>query len=399
MAKTAFHTFVVLLLLAAPATAQHEQHEPPPSADWSWSVDSSLFLTANLQVREFRDFHQVESQNWIMAMASRRVGTGVVGLQGMLSFEPFTLRALGSAQAFQTGETFNGAPLIDYQHPHDLLMGLSAWYERPAGSATLLLRGGLVDAPALGPAPFMHRASASLHPTAPLSHHQLDSTHISHGVLTAGVRAGVWQVETSAFRGREPDERRLDLDLGRFDSLSLRGSWIRPGTRAQMSVAWLEEPHVSEPGDVTRVTASVEHQRMIGARTAAMTVAWGQNRTAFSNEDGLLAEATFGVTPRATVYVRGEIVDKHILEAGGRHPVGLEHPHVLSTVKAFTLGWQQVLTSGDAARALPRLSIGADLTTHLTPANLIEAYGRPLSIHLYGRWTLRYPVRPVKEVQ
>ena len=35
----------------------------------------------------------------------------------MLSFEPFTLRDLGSSQVFQTGETFGGAPLIDYQHP------------------------------------------------------------------------------------------------------------------------------------------------------------------------------------------------------------------------------------------------------------------------------------------
>jgi hypothetical protein len=399
MAKTAFHVFVVLLLLAAPANAQHEHHETPPPAAWGWSVDSSLFVTGNFQVREFRDFHQVESQNWVMAMASRRVGTGVVGLHGMLSFEPFTLRDLGSSQAFQTGETFGGAPLIDYQHPHDLFMGLSASYERPAGDATLLIRGGPVDAPALGPTPFMHRASASLHPTAPLGHHQLDSTHISHGVLTAGVRAGAWQVETSAFRGREPDESRLDLDLGRLDSMALRASWIRPGTVAQVSAGWLEEPHVSEPGDVTRVTASIEHERMIGARTMAMTIAWGQNRTAFSNEDGFLAEATFGVTPRATVYVRAEIVDKHILEAGGRHPAGLEHPHVLSTVTALTLGWQQVLTRSSVTRGLPGLSIGADLTTHITPANLVEAYGRPLSIHVYGRWTLRYPVRPVKEVQ
>ena len=44
----------------------------------------------------------------------------------MLSFEPFSLDDIGSPQAFQTGETFNNAPIIDYQHPHDLLMQLAA---------------------------------------------------------------------------------------------------------------------------------------------------------------------------------------------------------------------------------------------------------------------------------
>jgi hypothetical protein len=104
---------------------------------------SNAFLTANFQERKFRDFHQVESQNWLMAMGARRVGTGTLTLHSMLSFEPFTLRDLGSSQVFQTGETFGGAPLIDYQHPHDLFMGLSAAYEQPMGRASLLIRGGL----------------------------------------------------------------------------------------------------------------------------------------------------------------------------------------------------------------------------------------------------------------
>ena len=71
----------------------------------------------------------------MMGVASRKVGAGGLTLHGMLSFEPFTLRDLGSSQVFQTGETFGGAPLIDYQHPHDLIMGLSAAYERPIARA------------------------------------------------------------------------------------------------------------------------------------------------------------------------------------------------------------------------------------------------------------------------
>ena len=39
---------------------------------------------------------------------------------------------IGSPQVFQTGEMFRDAPLIDYQHPHDLVMGLGAEYRRTA---------------------------------------------------------------------------------------------------------------------------------------------------------------------------------------------------------------------------------------------------------------------------
>jgi hypothetical protein len=388
-------TLLILLLLAAPANAQHEHHPAAPDSGWSWSAESSVFMTGNFQVREFRDFHQLESQNWVMGGATRKAGSGTLTLQGMFSLEPFTLRELGSAQAFQTGETLDGAPLIDYQHPHDLVMGLSAGYERPVASATWTLRGGLVDSPALGPTAFMHRASAQLHPTAPLGHHQLDSTHITHGVVTTGLRRGVWQAEASAFRGREPDEDRIRLDMGPLDSLAVRGSWRTVTTTAQVSIGWLDDPHVSEPGDVTRITASVEHDGTWRARALAFTLAWGQNRGQFSNEDALLGEAALGVGPRGTSYVRAELVDKHILEAGGLHPVGLEHPHVLSAVKALTLGYQH-----DVWRHLQqRLAIGADVTGHLTPANLASAYGRPLSIHVYGRWTVRYPDPPYQEVR
>lgn len=377
-----------LLLLAAPASAQHEHPTPAADGQWAWSVDSTVFATGNFQHREFRDFHQFESANWLMAAASRATAGGRLRLHAMFSFEPFTLRDLGSAQVFQTGETFGGAPLIDYQHPHDLVMNLSAAFERPMGRATLLLGGGLVDAPVLGPTAFMHRASANLHPTAPLSHHQLDSSHITPGVVSAGVRAGAWQVDASAFRGREPDEDRLDVDLGALDSFAVRGMWSRNATRAQLSVGRLEEPHVSEPGDVTRITASIEHSGRLLQRITALTVAWGQNRHFAANENAVLGEAVVALWPRGTAYTRAEVADKHILGAGGAHPPGLQHPHVISRVAALTLGYQHELWRGAPMRATHAFAVGADATTYRVPGELREAYGRPTSFHLYGRWTL-----------
>src|SRR3546814_4459655 len=85
-----------------------------------------------------------------------------------------------------------------------LFMGLSARLDIDiAGDMTAFLYGGPVAEPALGPSAFMHRASARYNPEAPITHHWFDSTHITYGVITAGVAAPRWQMETSAFRGRE----------------------------------------------------------------------------------------------------------------------------------------------------------------------------------------------------
>ena len=59
-----------------------------------------------------------------MGAVERRDAAWSVRAVSMLSLEPFSLDDIGSPQVFQTGETYNNAPLIDYQHPHDLVMQL-----------------------------------------------------------------------------------------------------------------------------------------------------------------------------------------------------------------------------------------------------------------------------------
>lgn len=378
---------LALALICSPgnALAQHDHHQPPSdTAGWTWSAMGQAFLTANLQERRFRDFHQVESQNWLMGVGTRRLGPSTLALHGMASLEPFTLRRLGSAQVFQTGETLDNAPLIDYQHPHDLIMDLSARVSTPLRGATLHLGGGLVDAPALGPTASMHRASASSNPTVPLAHHQLDATHITHGVVTAGVTHRAWTGEASLFRGREPDEDRLDLDLGALDSWSGRISWRRGGLMAQISGARLREPDAIELGDVTRLTSSIEYTGAMFGRLVATTVAWGENRAMFGVENAYLAEAVTEFGPQGSIYVRGELVEKHILSAGGRHPPGFQHPHIFSRVGALTGGYLHRVGN----RPGGQLAIGGDITGYRVPANLVELYGLPVSIHLFIQWSL-----------
>src|SRR4029077_10902325 len=130
------------------------------SSGWQWQLNGNVFAGANYQYRKFTDTHAVESQNWVMLAAQRPWAGGDLQFTSMLSLEPFTFKKIGSPQVFQTGETFEGAPLIDYQHPHDLFTEWGASYAHPAGAWSLAFQGAVVGAPALGPEAYMHRPSA-----------------------------------------------------------------------------------------------------------------------------------------------------------------------------------------------------------------------------------------------
>ena len=111
--------FLVFLVGASQAQLAVAQGVSP----WHWQADGNVFFGANYQRRKFTDFHTVESENWAMGTGSRPLGGGQLQLNGMISLEPLTLKKIGSPQVFQTGEIYQGAPLIDYQHPHDLKIG------------------------------------------------------------------------------------------------------------------------------------------------------------------------------------------------------------------------------------------------------------------------------------
>src|SRR5947209_6366946 len=142
----------------------------------------------------------------VMGMAQRPLGeAGTLGFRAMLSPDPF-MGTNGYPLLFATGETANGrTPLIDRQHPHDLFVELSGSYSyRLSETEAAFLYFGLPGEPALGPPAFVHRFSGIDIPEAPITHHWLDSTHITYGVLTAGYVPDKVKAEDSGFRGREP---------------------------------------------------------------------------------------------------------------------------------------------------------------------------------------------------
>lgn len=398
------HLILTMLLLCSPVAAQeppaiHEhQHgqpsEPTMGLNWKgWHVmqDANVFVTFNRQGGP-RGETEVNSSNWWMGMFSRQAGAGQLTISSMLSLDPLTTGKDGYSEIFQAGETYNGAPLIDRQHPHDLLMQLALLWRLPLNDRYgLTLGGGPVAEPALGPIAFMHRRSAAENPTAPLGHHTFDSTHIAMGVLTAAVDSGPWVVETSIFHGREPDENRWDLmDPGALDSWSVRG-WYRYGNEwtFQASHGFLNEPEELEPGDVRRTTVSASWTREVEADDYdAVTVAFGRNDKSTQAYNAFLAEATRRVGAN-TFFGRFETlqVETELLQTGvAHHEEG--HSPARDSVLAITLGalrdvWQwKGLGFG----------VGADLTFYGVPDALAPTHGsRPVSFHIYGR--VRPPAR------
>src|SRR5438105_11976909 len=254
-------TYVVAMAIEVTVPSAQEK-----IATWQFMQDGIVFAEFNHQGGP-RGGHEFVVPNWWMGMASRETARGRLTLSGMFSLDPATVGRDGYREIFQAGEALNGRPLIDRQHPHDLFMQLAAVWRTPvSGSTGFTLAGGPVGEPALGPVAFMHRASAADNPTAPLSHHTFDSTHIAFGVVTAAIDHGPFVIEASLFNGREPDENRWDFDFGRLDSFSGR-IWYQPNDEweFQASTGRLVEPEQLAPGNIVRSTASVSWTRKNGA--------------------------------------------------------------------------------------------------------------------------------------
>ncbi len=213
-------------------------------------------------------------------MARRDLGAGnVLQLRAMLSPDPL-IGKRGYPLLLASGETADGVtPLVDRQHPHDLFMELSASMSFRLGDQTsAFVYAGLPGEPAFGPPAFMHRMSIQDSPEAPISHHWLDSTHITFGVVTAGIVHDNLKIEASRFNGREPDQHRYDIETGPLDSTAVRLSW-NPGANWSLQASWADLRHSEqlEPDEnETRWSASAIYTKRLGDRGWwSTTAAWG----------------------------------------------------------------------------------------------------------------------------
>jgi len=320
--------------------------------------------------------------NWWMGMFSRDVGKSKLTFTTMFSLDPAIVGKQGYREIFQVGEAFEGRPLIDRQHPHDLFMQLAAIWRTPLGDKTgLTLAGGLAGEPALGPVAFMHRASAAENPFAPLGHHTFDSTHVAFGVVTAGLDHGPWTVEGSVFNGREPDENRWDFDFGKLDSVSGR-LWYKPSPQweFQVSSGRLVDPEALERANIVRTTASASWMRQEEADFSAVTAAYGVNATDHGRRGAAFVEGTRRRSG-LSLYGRAELVqvESELLRTGLLPGDGAGNN---ATVGALSVGAVRDVLKWRGAEG----GFGAQVTFYATPESLRPTHGdHPVSFQVFFR--------------
>ena len=360
---------------ASPMYAIHAQRD-----GWMLMAHENLFLQF-LDDAGKRGDDQAGSINWVMGMAQHSVGRGHLGLRGMFSLEPWTIRGCGYPDLLASGEQCQGETIHDRQHPHDLAMELSAEYDAPIrGTARWQVYGAPAGEPALGPVAYPHRVSAMPNPIAPIAHHWLDSTHVSFGVVTGAIYGKRWKVEASAFNGREPDEHRKDFDFGALDSVSGR-IWFLPTSKValQLSGGRLSEAEAGDAGaafalgasapterhDVNRLTASATFHQMSGERVAASTFAWGLNSESGKATNALLIETNVTFKDRDAWFGRLEVVQKT--------PHDLDVPPAKDTFTVSKI--QGGYTRYISAMAGFRAGVGAAVSAGIVPGDLKRAYG------------------------
>ena len=368
----------------SPMYAIHAQRGP-----WTLMFHENAFLQY-LKDAGPRGEEQVGSINWLMLMAQRNIGSGRLGFQGMVSAEPWSIRGCGYPDLLATGEECSGEKIHDRQHPHDLFMELAVDYTAPiAGDIRWQLYAAPAGEPALGPVAYPHRISAMPSPIAPISHHWLDSTHVTFGVISGAVYGKRWKAETSVFNGREPDEHRTNVDFAALDSVSAR-VWFMPIPRLalQVSAGHVKEAEPGEAGspriDVDRITASATYHRAVRDNGIwATTVAWGRNAEADHASNGVLIETNVTLKQRDAWFGRFEVVGKTAHDLV-----------VLAPPEAFTVAkLQGGYTRYFPGRAGFQPGVGAAASVGIVPDDLTSTYGSRANAGVAVYLTLRPAAR------
>jgi hypothetical protein len=352
--------------------------------DWMIMAHGFAFLQYDKQSGERGD-DQFGSLNWMMLMATHDLAGGRFQARTMLSLDPLTVTNRGYPLLLQSGESYKGQPLHDRQHPHDFWMELGALYQRPiTKSLAWSVYAAPSGEPALGPVAFMHRPSAMDNPTAPISHHWQDATHVSFGVLTTGIFTHTWQLEGSLFNGREPDENRWDFDPIKLDSYSGRFT-LNPSTHWSFAAGYgyLKSPEQLNPAEsMHRITASAQHGASLGSDgQIASTVIWAANKhsTMPGLSHSLLLESEAILDKKNTLFGRSEFVQKSAEDLAVADPVlsskGVLLPGFPAT-QHFNVETAQLGYIREFARThWATIGLGAAGTLNFVPGALEAYYG------------------------
>ena len=358
---------------------------------WQLMLHGEAFVS-DIQQSGPRGTDKLFSTNWLMFNAEHHLGPGAFTVKTMFSLEPATISGRRYPELFQEGETAYGLPIVDGQHPHNFFMELAAVYDCKFGEGWLAsFYAAPMGDPALGPAAYPHRASASEDPIAPLGHHLQDSTHIAADVLTAGITRRNIRLEASGFHGREPDESRWTIQSGAIDSWSTRVTVNpRPNWSTQYSIGQLHSPEMLNPAeDVRRMTASVSYNRPLHRGNWASMALWGRNQSLSSGNvgNGYLFESTLQFAKKNFLWTRIEDVDRtnDLLIGENQLPPGFMERY-FARVQAYTAGYDRDIWHVSHVSA----ALGAQVTAYGVPSLLQPDYGtHPAGVVVFLRLRAR----------
>lgn len=385
------------LLSLASGTSVNPASWPMPmvmqrAGEWNLMWMGQAFV-AGTQQSGPRGGNKIYSANWGMLAAARDVGRGSLMLRGMISLDPLTVTGKQYPLLFQSGETANGKPIVDGQHPHDLLMELSIHYARPLSTKAMInFYYAPVGDAALGPIAFPHRASAMEIPQATLGHHWQDATHIANNVATAGLAYGRFRLEASGFRGKEPNENRWNIDMGSIDSWAGRLTW-QPGRNwvTQVSAGRIRRPETIHADDVVRSTASVHYTRPVrGTLGWSTSLIWARNYKTIGrySTNAVLAETVVPISRKGMLTARAEWSQRDELfeyDHDLAHRIFDETGKRAHNVGAYTVGYTRELGSAGPVHT----GVGFNVTAYSVSSALRPYYGStPFGANVFARFRL-----------
>jgi len=349
--------------------------------DWSMMTHATVTGIYNDQGGKRGD-DKFYSTNMAMLMGTHSWDSSTVGFRSMLSLEPF-MGKNGYPELLQSGETADGEEhLIDRQHPHDLFMEMALTYSYAlTENSSAFFYAALPGEPAIGPAVFMHRESGMDIPDAPITHHWLDSTHVTFGVLTLGYIFENLKLEASIFNGREPDENRYDIEVRPLTSQSYRITYNPTSNwSSQVSYAYLDSSEQLEP-DVNqdRLTASISYNLPFEEGNWASTFAWGKDiNDPGHNLNAFLIESDLKLQEIHTIFSRFENVQKDELFPEESPQAGNIY-RVNKVVAGYIYDFPKIAEHFT-------LGLGGEASFAIIPDSLHEAYGEdPFSYLIFVR--------------
>ncbi len=320
-----------------------------------------------------------------MVMAD--IGTSVgehhyLNLDFMGTAERWTTPDQGYPELLQIGEeNINAQPFLDAQHPHSSpIMGLTLSDTIRFGASKdhlkifLAPRGEATD----GPIAFMHRATGSVNPDAPLGHHiGQDVGHITSSLVGESLKIGKTRFEFSTYHGEEPSPTKVDLPVGKLDSYSVRlVQEFSPQMLAMVSYGYVSQPEPTSPEIAfeNRYSFSVYNE-------ISISKTWNLDNTFIFGNVAFYDHAS-SLTSFAEEFL---IHNESPSQFWGRIEVLQRTPNELQIkttgdsfggqwVSALSLGYTYQLRKWDSTQ----LAVGGSVTNDILPAEFQSAYnGNP----------------------